>query len=75
MKGIPLQLVTLVLENGNQGIFVGLPLLPTPSSNAKVNNISEIWFSDVRNLPESLSLDELVGLVEAQLCQCNGQTH
>ena len=74
MKPISLQLVTVKLENGQQGIFVGTPLIPE-QSDMQSSQVSEIWFSDVRDLPDQLKLEELMDLVRAQLCQCNDQLH
>lgn len=74
MKGIPLQLMTVILENGEQGVFIGLPMVrETPPENK--NQISEIWFSDVREIPNTLQVSVLMEMVQAQLCQCQGKVH
>ena len=74
MKPIALQLVTVKLDNGQQGIFVGSPLLSGPD-DMQDSRISEIWFSDVRDLPDQIKLQELMELVQAQLNQSKTQLH
>lgn len=68
MKPISLQLVTVCLENGQQGIFVGVPLF-SDQSPGKDDNIEDIWFSDIQEVPGQLELADLIGLLEAQLCR------
>lgn len=74
MKPIALQLVTLKLENGEHGIFIGTPLIHDPSG-ADNHQVSEIWFSDVRGLPENMPLEQLIELVKAQLYRCEASVH
>lgn len=74
MKPIPLQLVTVKLDNGEQGIFVGTPIF-TNQNDMQGSQVSEIWFSDVRDLPEHLKLEELMDLVQSQLCHCKASLH
>lgn len=74
MKPIPLQLITVKLNNGEQGIFVGSPLI-ADEHGVKENQVSEIWFSDIRDLPEQIQLDELMDLVKAQLYKCQESLH
>ncbi|MEJ2360027.1 MAG: hypothetical protein P8Z75_01170 [Gammaproteobacteria bacterium] len=74
MKPIPLQLVTIQLENGQHGIFVGLPLIPDLSQDAQ-NQVSELWFSNVKGIAENMSVDQLMALVQSQLCRCLGEMH
>ena len=74
MKPIPLQLITVKLQNGQQGIFVGTPLIED-ELGVQQNQVSEIWFSDVKDLPEELPLDELMDLVKAQLSKCQEALH
>lgn len=67
-KTVPLQLITLDMDNGQKGIFVGVPLVTEQSdSEAMIDNI---WFSDVQNIPTNLTVDKLIQLVSAQLCRC-----
>lgn len=76
MKPIPLQLqlVTVQLENGQQGIFVGLPLIPDHAED-RDNQVRELWFSNVKGIPQDISVDQLISLVQAQLCRCIGEMH
>ncbi|MGD8783235.1 MAG: hypothetical protein PVG75_02300 [Thioalkalispiraceae bacterium] len=74
MKPIPLQLVTVKLDNGQQGIFIGSPLLNGPN-DMQDSQVSEIWFSDVRDLPDQIKLEELMQLVHAQLSNCRISIH
>ena len=67
MKTIELQLVTVGLDDGKQGIFVGLPLLSQQDADAG-GQVENLWFSDIKNVPESLTMDELMQLVASQLC-------
>lgn len=62
MKTVPLQLITVELGNGKQGVFVGGPLLS--EDNVKKNgHIEDIWFSNVQDIPNELTVDELIELV------------
>lgn len=69
MKPIPLQLVTVCLENGEQGVFVGVPLVAEQSPSEQ-GQIEDIWFSDVQEVPAKMELSDLIGLLQAQLCRC-----
>lgn len=75
MKAIPLQLMTVILEDGQQGIFVGFPMVPDTTPDDSKHEISEIWFSDVREIPHTMSVSVLMELVQAQLSQCLGKMH
>ena len=70
MKTIPLQLVTLCLDNGQQGVFVGVPLVAEQGEHDG-GQIEDIWFSDIQEIPGHIKLVELFGLIQAQLCRCN----
>jgi len=74
MKPIPLQLVTVKLDNGEQGIFVGTPIFAN-QTDMQGSQVSEIWFSDVRDLPDELKLEELMDLVRSQLSHCKNNLH
>ena len=74
MKPISLQLVTVKLDNGEQGIFVGTPIFAS-QTDMQGSQVSEIWFSDVRDLPDELKLEELMDLVRSQLSQCEKSLH
>ena len=66
MKTLELQLITVGLDDGQQGVFVGLPLVSeeTAENNGQVENI---WFSNVKEVPDSLTMVELMGLIGKQL--------
>jgi hypothetical protein len=66
MKTLELQLVTVGLDDGKQGIFVGLPLVTeqTAEDNGQVENI---WFSNVKEVPGNLTMQELIHLIGKQL--------
>ena len=70
MKPIPLQLVTVCLDNGQQGVFVGVPLV-AEQNGAQDEQIEDIWFSDIQEIPGQTNLAELLRLIQAQLCRCN----
>ena len=74
MKPIPLQLVTIQLENGQHGVFVGMPLISDQEPD-NGSQVSELWFSSVKGIPENMSVDQLMALVQAQLCRCIGEMH
>lgn len=69
MKPIPLQLVTVCLENGQQGIFIGTPLVAEQGPDEQ-GQIEDIWFSDVQEVPAQIVLTDLIRLLQAQLCRC-----
>jgi hypothetical protein len=69
MKPIPLQLVTVCLENGQQGVFVGVPLV-AEQAPAGQGQIEDIWFSDIQEVPAQMTLSDLIRLLQAQLCRC-----
>ena len=69
MKPIPLQIVTVCLENGQQGVFVGIPLVEEQAPEQQ-GQIEDIWFSDIQDVPASMELEELVCLLQSQLCSC-----
>ena len=70
MKAIPLQLVTVYLENGQQGVFAGVPLVPEHAGSDE-GQIRDIWFSDIQQVPAHMALADLVRLLQAQLCGCS----
>jgi hypothetical protein len=69
MKPIPLQLVTVCLENGQQGIFIGTPLVVEQAPTDQ-GQIEDIWFSDIQEVPAQMALADLIRLLQAQLCRC-----
>lgn len=69
MKPIPLQLVTVCLENGEQGVFIGVPLV-TEDMPAEQGQVEDIWFSDIQAVPPNVGLADLIKLIQQQLCRC-----
>jgi len=69
MKTLELQLITVGLDDGQQGIFVGLPLLTRQKAETD-GAVENIWFSDIKRVPDSLTMDELMELVRKQLYDC-----
>jgi len=50
MTGILLQRAALGLDNGQQGVFVGAPLV-AGNGDEDDGQIEDIWFSDVQGMP------------------------
>ena len=71
MKDIALQLVTVELENGKQGVFIGGPLV-TDDDTETDSQVDSICFSDIKEVPSNITLQELVNMVTRQLSQCQG---
>ena len=69
MKTLALQLVTVGLENGQQGVFVGWPLV-TENIQENSSQVENIWFSNIQQVPQNLTLEQLMELVRKQLCTC-----
>ena len=69
MKPIPLQLVTVSLENGQQGVFVGVPLV-TDHTLDEGSQVEDIWFSNIQEVPTHMKLVDLIRLLQSQLCRC-----
>ena len=69
MKSIPLQLVTVCLDSGQQGVFVGVPLVAEQAPE-DAGQVEDIWFSDIQEVPADISVDDLVQLIQGQLCRC-----
>jgi hypothetical protein len=69
MKPIQLQLVTLSLENGKQGVFVGVPLV-TDQAPDEYGQVEDIWFSNVQEVPAHMKLVDLIRMIQSQLCRC-----
>jgi len=70
MKELALQLVTVELESGKQGVFIGGPLITDDFSSAECQ-VDNIWFSDIQDVPANITLAELVSLVQKQVYQCS----
>lgn len=69
MKTVNLQLITVGLENGQQGVFIGIPLI-TEENNELDSQVEEIWFSNIHEIPDDLSVKKLMYLIASQLCRC-----
>jgi hypothetical protein len=69
MKTLELQLITVGLDDGKQGIFIGLPLLSQQAGD-NGGHIENIWFSDIKQVPDSLTMNELMQLVVKQMSDC-----
>jgi hypothetical protein len=69
MKTLELQLITVGLDDGQQGIFVGLPLLTKQRAETD-GTVENIWFSDIKHVPDSLTMDELMEIVRKQMYDC-----
>ena len=69
MKTVNLQLITIDLENGQQGVFIGFPLITEESSDMD-SQVEEIWFSNIQEIPDDLSVKKLMYLIASQLCRC-----
>ena len=69
MKTLALQLVTVGLENGQQGVFVGWPLVSEIAAENS-SQVENIWFSNIQQVPQNLTLEQLMELVRKQLCTC-----
>jgi hypothetical protein len=66
MKTLELQLITVGLDDGKQGVFVGLPLV-TSQSAEDCGQVENIWFSNIKEVPDNLTMQELMGLIGKQL--------
>lgn len=69
MKDVALQLVTVELENGKQGVFIGGPLV-TDDFTDEDSQVDSIWFSDIQEVPANITLQELIRLVTRQINRC-----
>ncbi len=67
MKTLELQLITVGLDDGKQGVFVGWPLIQEKAT-AESGQVENIWFSNLQQVPEDLTLEQLMELVRKQLC-------
>ena len=68
MNTVALQLVTVDLENGERGVFIGLPLIPETGAQPD-QEVEEIWFSDIQDVPDDLTFAQLIRLVRLQVCK------
>ncbi|BAZ92498.1 hypothetical protein TspCOW1_26200 [Thiohalobacter sp. COW1] len=66
MSKLKLQLVTVDLDNGQSGVFIGLPLITDEHSDDECQ-VEDIWFSDLQDLPEAMSLAQVIRMIREQL--------
>ena len=67
MKTLELQLVTVGLDDGKQGVFVGWPLVQEQATE-DTGHVESIWFSNLQQVPDTLTLEQLMELVRKHLC-------
>ena len=73
-KPVPLQLLMVNLTNGERGMFVGLPLVHREEVDHDTQ-IDHIMLSDIQQLPEDMTLAQLMQMVQEQLCPCKRRTN
>jgi hypothetical protein len=66
MKAIPLQIITVRLDNGRHGVFVGIPLV-TEDMGDDNPIVSQLRFSDVEPMPGHLSIATVVRMIADRL--------
>ncbi|UCH52575.1 MAG: hypothetical protein JSW09_08145 [Pseudomonadota bacterium] len=66
MKNVSLQMIAVDLENGQRGVFIGVPLISEERAT-KGFRIEDVWFSSVQELPEDLTIAKLIRMVGEQL--------
>jgi hypothetical protein len=66
MKAIPLQLITVRLDNGQRGVFIGMPLVHDDLGDENPE-ISQIRFSDVEPVPSHLTIATLLSMIADRL--------
>lgn len=69
-KHVPLQLLMVNLTNGRRGLFVGVPLVNQNDAEHDTE-IENIMFSDIQQLPEKMTVEELLTMVREQVCPCD----
>ena len=67
MKTMKLQMVTVGMDDGTQGVFVGWPLIQEQATDDS-GQVENIWFSNLQTVPDNLTLEQLMELVRKQLC-------
>ena len=66
MKDVALQLITVELENGKQGVFIGGPLI-TDDYSEQDSQVDSVCFSDIQEVPANMTLKELINMVTRKL--------
>ena len=62
---VPLQLLTIQTQNGQQWIFVGSPSV-MPAEPDVNNAIVDVWFSNIQDVPQDASIRSLVEMMDNQ---------
>lgn len=70
IKHVPLQMLMVNLTNGRRGLFIGVPLVHEQDAHQDAE-VQEIWFSDVQELPNHMTLEQLMEMVRDQICGCD----
>lgn len=71
-KHVPLQLMMVNLTDGRRGLFVGIPLVSEEEATQDTE-VEDIMFSDIQQLPEEMTVAQLMKMVREQICPCNKQ--
>lgn len=66
MKMMPLQLVIIDLENGQRGVFIGRPLITGETVDTE-NQVENVWFTDIHEMPDSATLEQLTRMATEQM--------
>jgi hypothetical protein len=66
MNEVTLQLVTVALDNGESGIFIGGPLV-TRSDIVPGQSVATIRFSDIQQIPGDVTLEQALMLFAEQV--------
>lgn len=67
-KHVPLQLMMVNLTNGHRGLFVGLPLIDDRDVEENDTQVEQVSFSAIQQLPEEMTLAELIKMVQERIC-------
>lgn len=73
-KHVPLQLMMVNLTNGQRGLFVGLPLVSHEETDQDTQ-VDHIMLSDIQQLPEDMTLAQLMEMVQQQICPCRSRVN
>lgn len=73
-KHVPLQMLMVNLSDGRRGLFIGVPLIEQHEAQQDTE-VQDIWFSDVRELSNQLTLEQLLEMVQEQNCRCGGRAN
>ena len=73
-KHVPLQMLMVNLSDGRRGLFIGVPLIEQHEARHDTE-VQDIWFSDVRELPNQMTLEQVLEMVQEQNCRCSGRAN